>query len=385
MENPEEPRVVDLRSDTITKPTPEMRQAMKDAVVGDDVFKEDPTVNELERVVAEMFGKEAALLVPTGTMGNLASVMAHCNQRGQEILVGDASHIFLNEQGNVAQIAAVQSWAVPTQPDGSLLIEDLARRVRYGDFHCPKTSLICLENTHNVCSGTVLSMEYLNKVTEFSKQTKIPVHMDGARIMNAATYLDLPVSELLKGCDSVMMCISKGLACPAGSLVAGSKDFVQRVARVRKALGGGMRQVGILAAAGLVALKTILPRLHEDHENTQRLARGVCLRENPFISMDLDTVQTNMAVYDFIDGKLSPVTFCERLQKACEFLELAEDKVSPREFEDLDEAITVKMIPISLTKARAVLHNDVSSDDVDAAITKIRYVVDELCRSVPVC
>ncbi|CAN7939410.1 unnamed protein product [Ixodes hexagonus] len=224
----EDPRVVDLRSDTITKPTPEMRQAMKDAVVGDDVFKEDPTVNELERVVAEMFGKEAALLVPTGTMGNLASVMAHCNQRGQEILVGDASHIFLNEQGNVAQIAAVQSWAVPTQPDGSLLVEDLVRRVRHRDFHCPKTSLLCLENTHNVCGGTVLSMEYLNKVSEFSKQNKIPLHMDGARIMNAATYLDLPVSELLKGCDSVMMCISKGLACPAGSLVAGSKDFVQR-------------------------------------------------------------------------------------------------------------------------------------------------------------
>lgn len=287
--------------------------------------------------------------------------------------MGDASHIFLNEQGGAAQVAAVQSWAVPTQSDGSLLIEDLSSRVRHRDFHTPKTALLCLENTHNVCSGTVLTIDYLEKAGQFCKANKIPLHMDGARIMNASTYLGLPASDLLKECDTVMMCISKGLACPAGSLVAGPKEFVQRVARVRKALGGGMRQVGILAAAGIVALRTILPRLHEDHDNTQRLARGVNLKGNPLISMDLTTVQTNMAVYDFGDKSLSPLTFCERLQK-----------VTDRELEDLEEAITVKMIPISMTKARAVLHNDVSSDDVDAAIRKIRYVVDELCRLLPV-
>uniref|UniRef100_A0A023GIA8 Putative threonine aldolase n=1 Tax=Amblyomma triste TaxID=251400 RepID=A0A023GIA8_AMBTT len=320
------PRVVDLRSDTVTKPTPEMRQAMRDAEVGDDVFKEDPTVNELERVVAELMGKEAALYVPTGTMGNLAAVMAHCDRRGQEILVGDASHLFLNEQGGVAQVAGVQSWAVPTQKDGRLLVEDLEFRVRHRDFHCPTTSLLCLENTHNVCGGTVLPVDYMEQ----------------------------------------------GLACPIGSLVAGPKDFIYKVARVRKCLGGGMRQAGIVAAAGLVSLRTIVPRLHEDHENTQRLARGVSLKDNPYISMDLDTVQTNMAVYDFVDtSRLSPLTFCERL-----------NKVTEREYEDLQQAITVKMIPISMSKARAVLHNDVNADDVDAAIVKIRYVIDELCRSV---
>ncbi|XP_075557908.1 uncharacterized protein LOC142589997 isoform X2 [Dermacentor variabilis] len=304
-------RVVDLRSDTLTKPTPEMRRAMMDAEVGDDVFKEDPTVNELERVVAELLGKESALFVPTGTMGNLAAIMAHCDQRGQEILVGDASHIFLNEQGGVAQAA------------------------------------------------------------RFAKAHQIPLHMDGARIMNAATYLGLPVKDLLNGVDTVMMCISKGLACPVGSLVAGPKDFIDKVSRVRKCLGGGMRQAGIVAAAGLVSLETIVPRLHEDHENTQRLARGVCLKGNPYMSMDLETVQTNMAVYDFHDiGRLSPVTFCERL-----------GKVTQREYEDLQQAIAVKMIPISHSKARAVLHNDVHSDDVDAAVVKIRYVIEELCRS----
>lgn len=372
MSSMDKPRVVDLRSDTLTKPTPEMRQAMKDAEVGDDVFKEDPTVNELERVVAELLGKEAALFVPTGTMGNLAAVMAHCDRRGEEILVGDASHLFLNEQGGVAQVAAVQSWAVPTQRDGRLLIEDLEFRVRHRDFHCPRTSLVCLENTHNVCGGTVLPLDYLEKAGQFAKAHKIPLHMDGARIMNAATYLGVPARDILASCDTVMMCISKGLACPIGSLVAGPKDFIDKVARVRKCLGGGMRQSGIVAAAGLVSLKTIVPRLHEDHENTQRLARGVSLKGNPYISMDLETVQTNMAVYDFHDtSRLSPVTFCERL-----------NKVTAREYEDLQQAVTVKMIPISMTKARAVLHNDVSADDVDAAIAKIRYVVDELCRSV---
>uniref|UniRef100_A0A023FL53 Putative threonine aldolase n=1 Tax=Amblyomma cajennense TaxID=34607 RepID=A0A023FL53_AMBCJ len=366
------PRVVDLRSDTQTKPTAEMRQAMRDAEVGDDVFKEDPTVNELERVVAELLGKEAALYVPTGTMGNLASVMAHCDQRGQEILVGDTSHIFLNEQGGVAQVASVHSWAVPTQKDGRLLLEDLESRVRYRDFHHPRTSLLCLENTHNFCGGTVLPMDYMEQAAQFSKANKIPLHMDGARIMNAAAYLGLPVKDILRGCDTVQMCISKSLACPIGSLVAGPKDFIEKVSWVRKCLGGGMRQAGIVAAAGLVSLKTIVPRLHEDHENTQRLARGVSLQHNPYISMDLDTVQTNMAYYDFADiSRLSPLTFCERL-----------NKVTEREYEDLQQAITVKMLPITSTQARAVLYNDVNTDDVDAAIVKMRYVIDELCRSV---
>ncbi|KAH6943444.1 hypothetical protein HPB50_021676 [Hyalomma asiaticum] len=348
------PRVVDLRSDTLTKPTPEMRQAMRDAEVGDDVFKEDPTVNELERVVAELLGKEAALFVPSGTMGNLASVMAHCDRRGQEILV-----------------ASVHSWAVPTQSDGRLLIEDLEARVRYRNIPCPMTALLCLENTHNFCGGTVLPVDYVEQAAQFARSHKIPLHMDGARIMNAATYLGLPAKDILKDCDSVMMCISKGLSCPIGSLVAGSNDFIYKVSRVRKCLGGGMRQAGIVAAAGLVALRTMVARAQEDHDNAQRLARGVSLQGNPYISMDLSTVQTNMVVYEFRDtSRLSPLTFCERL-----------NKVTQREYEDLQQAVTVKMIPIGLKKARAVTYNGVEADDVDAALVKIRYVIEELCRS----
>uniref|UniRef100_A0A090XAV9 Putative threonine aldolase n=1 Tax=Ixodes ricinus TaxID=34613 RepID=A0A090XAV9_IXORI len=367
------PRVVDLRSDTVTQPTPEMRQAMKDAVVGDDVFKEDHTVNELETVVAELFGKEAALLVPTGTMGNLASVMTHCTKKGQEILVGDSSHIFRKEHESVTKIAGMQTWAVPTEADGSLLIEDLLSRVRQSDLQQrPSPSLLCLENTHNVCGGTVLPIEYLNKASQFSKHSKIPIHMDGARIMNAATYLDQPVAEIVKGCDSVMMCLTKGLACPGGSVVAGPKEYVQGVSRARKILGGAMVQVGILAAAGLVALETMVPRLREDHENTQRLARGVCLEQNPFISINFNTVQTNVAIIDFTDD-LSPVTFCERPQNG-----------EPREnLKTPIEAIVVKMLPYGPSKARAVLHKDISTEDVDAAVTKIRYVISELCRHVP--
>ncbi|XP_075557910.1 uncharacterized protein LOC142589998 [Dermacentor variabilis] len=365
------PRVVDLRSDTLTKPTPEMREAMRDAEVGDDVFKEDPTVNELERVVAEFMGKESALFVPTGTMGNLASVMAHCDRRGEEVLVGDASHIFLCEQGGTAQVASVHSWAVPTQKDGRLLIEDLESRVRYRNIPCPKTALLCLENTHNFCGGTVLPVDYVEQASRFAKSHNIPLHMDGARITNAAAYLDLPVKDLLRGCDSVMMCISKGLSCPIGSLVAGSKDFIYKVGRARKCLGGGMRQAGIVAAAGLVALRTMVARVHEDHDNAQRLARGVSLQGNPYIGLDLGTVQTNMVIYEFGDtSRLSPLTFCERL-----------NKVTQREYDDLQQAVTVKMIPIGLNKARAVLYNGVSADDVDAALVKIRYVIEELCRS----
>ncbi|XP_075559484.1 uncharacterized protein LOC142590994 [Dermacentor variabilis] len=370
----DDPLVVDLRSDTVTKPTPEMRRAMMEAKVGDDVFKEDPTVNELERAVAELLGKDAALFMPSGTMGNIASVMAHCDRRGQEMLVGDASHIFLNEQGGAAQLASVHSWAVPTQKDGRILIEDLESRVRYRDIPCPRTALLCLENTHNMSGGTVLSVDYVEQASRFARSHKIPLHMDGARIMNAATYLGLSAKDILRGCDSVMLCISKGLACPVGSLVAGTKDFVYKLVRARKCLGGAMCQSGVVAAAGLVSLKTVLPRLHEDHENTQRLARGVSLRGNPYISVDLETVQTNIAVYDFHDTcRLSPLTLCERL-----------NKVTQREYDDLQQAVAVKMSAVSPTKARAVLHNDVSADDVDAAVVKMRYVVEELCRSAPV-
>ncbi|XP_064478522.1 uncharacterized protein LOC135391906 [Ornithodoros turicata] len=362
-------RVVDLRSDTITKPTAEMRQAMKDAEVGDDVMREDPTVNDLQQMVAEMLGKEASLFIPTGTMGNLAAVMAHCNGRGQEVLVGDQSHIFLNEQGGIAQFGGVHSWAVPTQRDGTLLVQDLEDRFRKNDFHCPKTSLVCLENTHNFCGGTVLPLAYLDKVALFKEAHNLPLHMDGARIMNAAVALDVKPSVVLKDCDSVNICFSKGLACPVGSLVAGTQDFVERIRRIRKALGGGMRQVGVLAAAGIVALKTVVPRLHEDHEHAQILARGVDLKDNPLIHLDLNSVQTNMVIYEFPSDKLLPTTFCKRLQE-----------VTPQELEDLDESIHVKMLPITVNKARAVFHNDVSRDDVDLAMKKIRYVVGQFSK-----
>jgi len=262
---------IDLRSDTVTHPTPAMREAMAKAEVGDDVYGEDPTVNRLQETAASRVGKEAALFVPTGTMGNLASILAHC-QRGDEVMLGDKSHTFLYEAGGISALGGIHSRQLTNQADGSLLLSDLEAGLRGPDSHFPPSRLICLENTHNRCGGTYQAPDYFRQVGEFAHAHGLKVHLDGARIFNSSVAQGVDVKAFTQHVDSLTFCLSKGLAAPVGSLICGTRDFIQQAHRSRKILGGGMRQAGILAAAGIVALEGMVERLGEDHARARELA-----------------------------------------------------------------------------------------------------------------
>lgn len=265
---------VDLRSDTVTRPTPQMRAAMAAAEVGDDVFGEDPTVNRLQVMAAEKLGKEAGLFVPSGTMGNLAAVLTHCT-RGDEVILGNLGHTFLFEGGGIAALGGVHSYVLPTQPDGTLDIEDIRSAIRPDDPHHPISRLVTVENTHNRCGGVPLSPGYMDQVEQVARETGLKIHLDGARIFNAAVALRVPATRLTQAADSVTFCLSKGLCAPVGSVLCGPAEFIQKARRIRKQLGGGMRQAGVLAAAGIVALETMVERLQEDHVRASRLAHGL--------------------------------------------------------------------------------------------------------------
>jgi threonine aldolase len=282
---------VDLRSDTVTRPTPEMRAAMAEAEVGDDVFGEDPTINRLQEMAALRMGKEAGLFVPSGTMGNLAAVLAHCG-RGDEVILGNLGHTFLFEGGGIAALGGVHSYVLPNQPDGTLRLEDIRAAIRPDDVHAPITRLVTVENTHNRCGGVVLPVEYMDAVGALAREHKLKVHLDGARIFNAAVTLKLPAARLVEAADSVTFCLSKALCAPVGSVLCGSTDFIARARRIRKHLGGGMRQAGILAAAGIVALETMVERLEEDHCRARMLAEG--LSSIPGLRLDPAVPPTNM-------------------------------------------------------------------------------------------
>jgi len=292
--------MIDLRSDTVTQPTPAMREAMARAVVGDDVFGEDPTVNQLQDMAAEMMGKEAALFVPSGTMGNLAAILAHCN-RGDEVVLGNKAHTFLYEGGGISALGGIHSCQLPNQPDGSLALEDIRAAIRPDDAHHPITRLIALENTHNRCGGVYQDAAYTRAVGELAHQHGLRLHIDGARIFNAAVAQNIEARQLAEPADSITFCLSKGLCAPVGSLLCGSREFIHRAHRIRKQLGGGMRQAGVLAAAGIVALQTMISRLKEDHERARRLALG--LRAIPGIVLDMGMPQTNM-VFCALDEKV---------------------------------------------------------------------------------
>lgn len=286
--------MIDLRSDTVTLPTDEMRRAMAMAEVGDDVFGEDPTVRRLEELGARMIGKEAALFVASGTMGNQVSALTHLS-RGDEVIVEADSHIYFYEVGGLGALCGahprpltgVKGFMAPSQIKEAIREED--------DIHLPRTALLCIENTHNRAGGAVLTPEQTRVMVEAARERNIPTHLDGARIFNAACALDVDVKELTAPVDSVMFCLSKGLGAPVGSLLAGDRDFITRARKYRKALGGGMRQAGILAAAGLVALETMVERLALDHQNARLLAEG--LAEIPGIAIDLESVQTNIVIF----------------------------------------------------------------------------------------
>jgi threonine aldolase len=290
---------IDLRSDTVTQPTPEMTTAMAAAKLGDDVYGEDPSVNRLQAMAAERMGKEAALFVPSGTMGNLAAVLAHCG-RGDEVILGNLGHTFLFEGGGIAALGGVHSYVLPTQPDGTLAVEDILSAVRPDDAHHPISRLVTVENTHNRCGGVPLSVEYMDSVGEAAKSAGLKVHVDGARLFNAAVALGVPAARLVQPADSVTFCLSKALCAPVGSLLCGSGEFIARARRIRKQLGGGMRQAGVLAAAGIVALEQMVDRLEEDHCRAKELAHG--LSEIPGLIVE-GVPPTNM-VFARLDERL---------------------------------------------------------------------------------
>lgn len=286
-------KYIDIRSDTVTQPTQEMRDAMYNAVVGDDVYDEDPTIKKLEVYAAEIVGKEAALFVPSGTFGNQLSIFTHC-ERGNEVILDDSCHIVIHEVGASSVIAGVQLRTIKSDK-GIMSPQEVRSKIRKGeeDIHFPSTGLICLENAHS--NGRVIPLENMKEIHEIAKENKIPVHLDGARIFNASTYLKVDPKEITQYCDSIMFCLSKGLCAPVGSMVAGSKSFIEKAKKKRKLMGGDMRQAGFLAAAGLVALEKMRDRLHEDHENARYMGKE--LSKIPEISINLDDIQINMVFF----------------------------------------------------------------------------------------
>ena len=342
-------RVVDLRSDTITRPTPEMRKAMFEAEVGDDVFGEDPTVNKLEAMAAERFGKEAGLLVASGTQGNLLGALTHCG-RGDEMIVGDKTHMANAEGGSAAAFGGITTHTLPNDERGRFDLDQLEAAIRPDDFHYPPTRLVGVENTANASGGAVLTPEYMEAVGEVAKSNDVKVHVDGARIFNAAVYLETPASELAKDADTVSFCLSKGLACPVGSVIVGSNEDIHAARRWRKAVGGGMRQAGVIAAAGVVALETMVERLAEDHANARKLAKG--LARIPGVEIDPDSLQTNLVFFKM--HATDPAEVVRRCEE--------------RGVRGLSERPMVRL----------VAHNDVDSDDIDYALEVIEDVFKEL-------
>lgn len=341
-------RSIDLRSDTVTLPTEAMRRAMAEAEVGDDVYGEDPTVRRLEELGAGMVGKEAALFVPTGTMGNQVSVMTH-TRRGEEVILETESHIFYYEVAGLAALSGVQAKTVPGVR-GVMDPAQVEAAVREENIHFPRTALVCLENTHNRAGGTVVPLDNMAAVADVAHRHGAAVHLDGARLFNAATALGVPAARVAAPADSVMFALSKGLAAPVGSLVAGRREWVERARKNRKLLGGGMRQVGVLAAAGIVALTTMVERLAEDHANARRLGEGIASIRG--LAVDLDTVQTNMVSFEVTKPGLTASALSAMLGEQ-----------------------GVKANPSGPSRIRMVTHKDVSAADVDQTLKVLQRLL----------
>jgi threonine aldolase len=335
-------RIIDMRSDTLTQPTSAMRRAMSEAEVGDDVFGEDPTVNRLEKMVAERLGKEAALFVASGTMANLVSLLTHC-QRGNEIILGDQSHMFFYEQGGSAALGGIHPRSVRNHPDGTMTLADIEAAIRSDDVHFPRTKLIALENTHNRCGGSPLDAGYMHSVAELARRYGLKLHVDGARLFNAAVALGVEAKDMVAEADSVNICLSKGLGAPVGSVVSGKKEFISEARRNRKAVGGGMRQAGVLAAAGIVALTEMTDRLADDHKNAKRLANGLVNVEG--LSVDPDRVFTNIVYIDITKKEMTAPVLAERLSSR-----------------------GIRLLPTGPNRLRAVTHYHVTSSDIDYAL-----------------
>lgn len=346
-------RIIDLRSDTVTKPSAEMRRAMAEAEVGDDVFLEDPTVNRLQARAAQIFGREAALFVPSGTMGNLTCLLAH-TRPGQEVICEQKSHIYNMEMASMSAVGGVLPRPIAAE-DGIMTWEQVSRAIRPKVYSRAQTALVCVENTHNLAGGSVYPSELLYEICDRAHEAGLLVHLDGSRIFNAATYLGEDVAGITKKFDSVQFCLSKGLGAPVGSMVVGSRAFIERCRSIRKMVGGGMRQAGVLAAPGLIALEKGPQRLHIDHENAKVLAEG--LAKTPCIGLNPAKVQTNIVIFDIRETGLS----------ASDFLaELARRKVLG--------------VPVDSDKVRMVTHLDVGRSDVDYAVAVVQEMVGSFSR-----
>ncbi len=343
------PRTIDLRSDTITRPTDAMRRAMADAQVGDDVLGDDPTVQKLETLAAEKMNKQAALFVASGTMGNLVCQMVHC-RRGDEMILGSESHVFYYEQGGSAAICGIHPRTVPNQPDGTMALADIQAAIRSDNIHFPVSRLIVIENTHNRCKGTPIGLDYMAAVRDLADRHGMLIHLDGARIFNAAQALGCTAAELARHADSVTFCLSKGLAAPVGSVICGDRQFIRQARRVRKMLGGGMRQVGVLAAAGIVSLTDMVARLADDHANAARLAKG--LARIPGIAIDPVQVKTNIVHFDIDHPDLAAAELVNRLGTA-----------------------GVRVLPSGPRQIRAVTQYHVTAKDIDAALAVIEQTL----------
>ncbi|XP_024876295.1 uncharacterized protein LOC112457459 [Temnothorax curvispinosus] len=355
--------IVDLRSDTLTKPIAAMRKAMFEAEVGDDVFEEDPTVKELQKMAATLLGKEDALFVSSGTMGNLIAVMNHCDVRGSEIYCGNESHVFLHEQGGAAQIAGVSICPLFNNDDGTFDLKCLESAIRVDRIHEPISKLVMVENTIN---GKVVPQSWVEELAMVAKKHNLRMHLDGARLWNASAASKISAKDLAAPFDSVTFCLSKGLGAPVGSVLCGSKSFIANARRRRKVLGGAMRQVGVIAAAGLVALEQTVPRLVEDHRKAFVIAEAINQLDTKIFSVDLKTTHTNMIFINVnTDSGISAETLMKRLHQV-------------NDFNDDDDKIIIRCLALTERLVRMVLYYDIDDTMVAAAIRKLRYVIKEL-------
>lgn len=341
---------IDLRSDTVTLPTPEMREAMAEAVVGDDVMNEDPTVIQLQNLAAQRMGKKAALFVPSGTMGNLLAAMCHCG-RGDEVIMGNLGHTFLFEGGGISALGSIFAHLLPNQKDGTITLAEIEAGIRPDDIHQPPTRLLILENTHNRCGGVALTAEYTKEAAKLVHKHDMRLHIDGARIFNAAAALGIEASKLVKECDSVTFCLSKGLCAPVGSVLCGDEAFIQKARRLRKMLGGAMRQAGVMAAAGIIAIEKMSTRLTEDHQRAKALADG--LAQIPAIRFEMGLPQTNMVFPSLSpDCKLSAADVAKKLA-----------------------AVGIKVGVVGAMKFRMVTHYWIDDDAIENVIAAMKKTV----------
>ena len=342
--------MIDLRSDTVTKPTPSMRRAMAEAEVGDDVYGEDPTVNRLQERAAEIFDKESALFVPTGSMGNQIAIKLH-TRPGTEVVIEERGHIYNFEMAAMSAISGTLARPVKSlDGSGILCWQDIEGALHTGGaYYVAPTGMIALENSHNLAGGTLLTRERTEEICSRAHALNLPVHLDGARIFNAGAALGTPVSELARPVDSVMFCLSKALGAPVGSMLLGSSAFIEEARRWRKLLGGGMRQAGVLAAAGLIALEETPGRLHEDHANAQRLAKGIA--ELPGLLIDPEKVLTNIVLFDVSETGMTADEICARLQAG---------------------GVLASGFGSSI---RMVTHYDVSGEDIEKALRELRAIL----------